>query len=98
MFAKNSKGARPGAITAFYNSASIIRHHTANGNFEKVDGRIKLTAKGRAHFAGRYADESAQFVEKSEAGQLAKFIKTGERKFLPDLWKDVTTSKVEILK
>lgn len=99
MFAKNSKGVRPGAITSFYNSGAIVRHHTANGNFEKVDGRIKLTAKGRAHFVGRYANESAQYVEKSDAGKIAKFIKSGNKNDLPDGWAaDVTTMAINILK
>lgn len=98
LFSAKSKGAKPGAITSFYNSGSIIRHHVGNSNMEKVDGRIKLTAKGRAHFAGRYADESAQYVEKSEAGQLAKFMKTGTRSLLPKEWADVTTSEITIAK
>ncbi|MHC4322532.1 MAG: hypothetical protein ACYST3_09695 [Planctomycetota bacterium] len=99
LFAKNSKGVRPGAITSFYNSGAIIRHHSANGNFEKVDGRIKLTAKGRAHFGGRYANDSAQYVEKSDAGKLAKFIKSGNVKDMPDGWaNEVTTMRIEILK
>lgn len=99
MFAKGSRGVRPGAITSFYNSGAIVRHHSANNNFEKVDGRIKLTAKGRAHFVGRYADESAQFVEKSDAGKLAKFIKSGNVSMLPDGWKsDVTTMEITINK
>lgn len=99
MFAKGSKGVRPGAITSFYNSGAIVRHHTANSNFEKVDGRIKLTAKGRAHFAGRYASESAQYVEKTDAGKIAKFIKSGNKNDLPDGWAaDVTTMAISILK
>lgn len=99
MFGAKSKGARPGAITSFYNSGAIVRHHSGNGNFEKVEGRIKLTAKGRAHFQGRYANESAQYVEKSDAGKIAKFIKSGNVSMLPDGWKnEVTTMEVNILK
>ena len=99
LLVKNSKGVRPGAITSFYNSGAIVRHHTANGNFEKVDGRIKLTAKGRAHFVGRYANESAQYVEKSDAGKIAKFIKTGNANELPDGWAgEVTSMEISILK
>ena len=99
MFAKNSKGVRPGALTAFYNSGAIVRHHSANGNFTKDAGRIKLTAKGRAHFVGRYANESAQYVEKSDAGKLAKFIKSGNVSDLPDGWKgEVTTMEIAINK
>ncbi len=99
MFAAKTKGARPGAITSFYNSGAIVRHHTANGNFTKTDGRIMLTAKGKAHFAGRYANDSAQYVEKSDAGKIAKFIKSGSVAMLPDGWKgEVTTMEINILK
>lgn len=99
LFAKNSKGVRPGAITSFYNSGAIVRHHTGNKNFTKVDGRIQLTAKGRAHFAGRYANESAQYVEKSDAGKIAKFLKSGSDAMLPDGWKgEVTAMEISITK
>lgn len=99
LFAKGSKGVRPRAITSFYNSGAIIRHHTGNKNFTKVDGRIQLTAKGRAHFAGRYANESAQYVEKSNAGKIAKFLKSGNVSMLPDGWKgEITSMEVSILK
>ena len=99
MFSKGSKGVRPGALTAFYNSGAIVRHHSANKNFQKVDGRIQLTAKGRAHFAGRYANESAQYVEKSDAGKLAKFIKSGKISDMPDGWAaDITTMEIQITK
>ena len=99
MFAKGSKGVRPGALTSFYNSGAIVRHHSNNNNFEKVDGKIKLTAKGRAHFSGRYANESAQYVEKSDAGKIAKFCKSGKVADLPDGWKgEVTTMQIAILK
>lgn len=99
MFAKGSKGARPNAITSFYNSGAIVRHHSANKNFEKKDGRIMLTAKGRAHFSGRYANESAQYVEKSDAGKIAKFIRSGKVSDLPDGWaSDVSTMEITINK
>ena len=99
LFTKGSKGVKPGALTSFYNSGAIVRHHSANSNFEKVDGRIRLTAKGRAHFSGRYANESAQYVEKSDAGKIAKFIKSGKVADLPDGWKrEVTTMAISILK
>jgi hypothetical protein len=99
MFGAKSNGVRPGAITSFYNSGAIVRHHVGNGNFVKADGRIKLTPKGRAHFVGRYANESAQFVEKSDAGKIAKFVKSGSVAMLPDGWKaDVTTMEITITK
>ena len=99
LFGAKSKGVRPGAITSFYNSGAIVRHHSANKNMEKVDGKIKLTAKGKAHFAGRYANDSAQYVEKSDAGKIAKFIKSGNVAMLPDGWKgEITSMEIGILK
>jgi len=86
-----SKGTKPGNISMFYNSASIIRHHMGNGNFEKVNGLIKLTAKGRGHFASRIENDSAQFVDKKEAASIAKAMKSGKLSDLPTDWKTAVT-------
>lgn len=86
-----SKGTTPGNISNFYNSASIIRHHIGNKNFEKVDGLIKLTAKGRGHFQARIADDSAQFVDKKEAASIAKAMRSGKVADLPTDWKSAVT-------
>lgn len=91
-----SKGVKPGSMTCFYNSASIVRHHTANGNFKKENGLIKLTPKGRAHFKIRYSEDSAQFVDKPEAAALAKALRSGNKNDLPTEWKSVTMSPVEL--
>ena len=94
---KNAKGAKPGHLAKFYNSASIVRHHTANGNFSRKDGRVILTAKGRAHFTARLSDDSAQYVEKSEAAAVARALKSGKDKDLPEIWRGaVTLSPVEL--
>lgn len=96
MMLPKSKGARPGAISSFYNSASIIRHHSANGNFEKVDGRIKLTAKGRAHFMARITEDR---VDKKESATLAKAMRSGKDSDLPNVWKgEITLSEITITK
>lgn len=93
------KSVKSGAITSFYNSGSILRHHKANGNMEKKDGKIALTAKGKAHFLSRYSDTSAQYVEKSDAGMIAKAIKSGNMKDMPKEWAgEVTLSKITIMK
>ena len=60
LVAPKTKGVKPGNLTCFYNSGSIVRHHTANGNFKKVNGLIQLTPKGREHFKVRYTEDSAQ--------------------------------------
>ena len=86
-----SKGTKPGNISGFYNSASIIRHHMGNGNFEKVDGLIKLTGKGRGHFGARIENDSAQFVDKKEAASIAKAMKSGKISDLPSDWKTAVT-------
>jgi hypothetical protein len=92
-----SKGVKPGQLAAFYNSASIIRHHTANGNFTRENGLLKLTAKGHAHFKSRLSEDSAQFVDKSEAAQLAKALVSGKASDLPTEWKgQATLLKIEI--
>lgn len=96
MLLPKSKGAKSGAISAFYNSASIVRHHVANKNMERVDGRIKLTAKGKAHFMLRITDDT---VCKKEAATLAKAMRTGNAKDLPAVWKgEVTLSEITIAK
>ncbi len=86
-----SKGTRPGNISGFYNSGSILRHHVGNGNMEKIDGLIKLTAKGRGHFQSRIADDSAQFVDKAEAAGIAKALRSGKVSDLPSDWKSAVT-------
>jgi hypothetical protein len=92
-----SKGVRPVNMTCFYNSGSIMRHHTANGNFKKENGMVKLTSKGRAHFKIRYSEDSAQFVDRSEAAQLAKALISGNVSDLPAEWKgNVTLSPVTL--
>jgi hypothetical protein len=96
MLLPKSKGARPGAISAFYNSASIIRHHVGNGNFEKIDGRIKLTAKGRAHFLARVTEDQ---IDKKESAALAKAMRSGKASDLPAVWKgEITLSEITITK
>ncbi len=91
-----SKGVRSGAISAFYNSASIIRHHIGNGNFERADGKIKLTAKGRAHFMNRVTEER---VDKKESAALAKALRSGKDSDLPNVWKgEITLSEITITK
>jgi hypothetical protein len=86
-----SKGTKPGNVSGFYNSASIIRHHTGNGNMEKVDGLIRLTAKGRGHFQSRIENDSAQFVDKKEAASIAKALRSGKVSDLPADWKTAVT-------
>ncbi len=96
MLLPKSKGARSGSISAFYNSASIIRHHSANGNFEKRDGRIFLTTKGKAHFMARITSEA---VSKKESATLAKALRSGSAKDLPKEWHgEVTLSEITIAK
>lgn len=91
-----SKGVRPGHLSCFYNSASIIRHHMANKNFEKVDGKIRLTKKGRAHFDARIEDDS---VDKKEASQIGKALRSGKLSDLPAEWTTtVTMSEVTVAK
>jgi hypothetical protein len=86
-----SKGTRPGNVTGFYNSGSILRHHVGNGNMEKIDGMIRLTAKGRGHFQARIKDDSAQFVDKAEAASIAKAIRSGKVSDLPSEWRTAVT-------
>ena len=62
-----------------------------NGNFEKIDGLIKLTAKGRGHFQARIENDSAQFVDKKEAASIAKAMKSGKLSDLPSDWKSAVT-------
>ena len=96
MLLPKSKGMRSGAISTFYNSTSIIRHHVANGNFERVDGRIKCTAKGRTHFAARITSEA---IDKKEIAAIAKALRSGKDADLPSAWKgQVELSEVTILK
>jgi hypothetical protein len=96
MLLPKSKGARPGAISSFYNSASIIRHHIANGNMQKIDGRIQLTAKGRAHFLARVTNDQ---VDKKESAALAKAMRSGKASDLPAVWKgEITLSEITITK
>jgi len=97
MVGKSAKGATPGDLSAFYNSPSVVRHHTGNKNFGRKDGRVILTAKGKAHFAGRLSEDSAQFVEKSEAAAIAKALRSGKDSDLPEIWQGaVTLSPVEL--
>ena len=97
LVAPTSKGVKPGNLTCFYNSGSIVRHHTANGNFKKENGMVKLTPKGREHFKIRYSEDSAQFVDKGDAAQLAKALISGNAADLPDSWKgEVTLSQVTL--
>lgn len=94
MLLPKSKGVRPNAITSFYNSGSIIRHHTGNGNFLKVDGKITLTPKGKKHFQDRITNES---INKKEIASLAKALRTG--KDLPTEWKgEVELSEITVAK
>jgi hypothetical protein len=89
-----SKGVKSGSISAFYNSASIIRHHVGNGNFERADGLIKLTAKGRAHFMARITSDA---VDKKESATIAKAMRSGLQKDLPGDWTgEVTFSEITI--
>lgn len=91
-----TKGVRPGNLSCFYNSASIVRHHMANKNFEKVDGKIKLTAKGRDHFNSRVEED---VVDKKEASGIAKALRSGKTADLPTEWKSsVTMSEVTVAK
>lgn len=92
----SSKGVRPVNMTCFYNSGSIVRHHTANGNFKRENGMVKLTPKGREHFKVRYTEDSAQYVDKSEAAQLAKALVSGNKSDLPNEWKACTLSPVTL--
>ena len=78
LTAPKSRGTKPVNLSNFYNSASIVRHHTANGNFNRENGMLQLTAKGRAHFKVRYTEDSAQHVDKSEAGAIAKALISGK--------------------
>lgn len=91
-----TKGVRPGNLSCFYNSASIIRHHMANKNFAKVDGKIVLTAKGRDHFDARIEED---VVDKKEATGIAKALRSGKTADLPAEWKgEVTMSEVTVAK
>ena len=89
-----ARGCKPGEMSCFYNSASIVRHHLANKNFAKKDGRLTLTTKGRAHFNARIEDDC---VDKKEATAIAKALKSGKQADLPSDWKgEVTFSEVTI--
>ena len=91
-----SKGCRPGEMSCFYNSSSIVRHHIANKNFVKIDGKLTLTAKGRDHFEARVESEA---VDKKEASAIAKALKSGKQADLPGDWKgEVTFSEVTVSK
>ncbi len=91
-----TKGVRPGNLSSFYNSASIVRHHLANKNFSKVDGKLVLTAKGREHFNSRVTDE---VVDPKEAKGIAKALRSGKTSDLPTEWKtSVTMSEVTVAK
>lgn len=89
-----SKGVRPGNLSCFYNSASIVRHHTANGNFKKVNGMLLLTPKGRAHFKIRFSEDSAQFVDSGECKSIASALRSGKASDLPTEWKACALSPV----
>jgi hypothetical protein len=91
-----AKGVKPGHLTAFYNSSSIVRHHKANGNFKMENGMLKLTPKGRAHFKVRLTEDSAQHVDKSEAGQIAKALLSGKVSDLPTEWRSCSMSPVTL--
>jgi hypothetical protein len=91
-----TKGVKPGNLSCFYNSASIVRHHLANKNFVKKDGKLLLTAKGRAHFDARIEEE---VVNKKEASGIAKALRSGKPADLPADWKgEVTFSEVTVAK
>lgn len=100
MIGAKSKGAKSGAIASFYNSASIIRHHTANGNFGRKDGRVILTAKGQKYFRDRMLEDSAQHTDKREIAALVKAIKSGKTKDLPEAFqgRGMTMSPITIAK
>jgi len=91
MVGKGAKGAKPSELSRFYNSASVVSHHTKNGNFGRKDGRVILTKKGIAHFTARLSEDSAQFVEKSEAAAVAKALRSGKDKDLPEIWQGSVT-------
>ena len=91
-----SKGTKPVNLTSFYNSGSIVRHHTANGNFKRENGLLVLTPKGRGHFNVRYTEDSAQHVDKSEAAAIAKALISGKSSDLPSEWRACTLSPVTL--
>ena len=96
LTAAKSRGTKPGNLSAFYNSASIVRHHTANGNFNRENGMLVLTAKGRGHFKVRYTEDSAQHVDKSEAAAIAKALVSGKVSDLPTEWRSCTMSPITL--
>jgi hypothetical protein len=68
----------------------------ANGNFERKEGKILLTSKGRTHFLDRIKNDQ---VDKKEITSLAKALRTGEKNALPTVWKgEVTLSQITITK
>ncbi len=96
MLLPKSKGVRANAITSFYNSGSIIRHHTGNGNFARQEGKVILTSKGRTHFLDRIKNDS---IDKKEVTSLAKALRTGNKNDLPTGWKgEVELSEITVTK
>ena len=57
FFTKRPNGEYPliaGArLSRFYGSATVLRHHSKNGNFEKSGIFYRMTAQGAAKFQGR---------------------------------------------
>jgi hypothetical protein len=82
MFKKRSSGEFPliagSKISRFYQSATILRHHTGNGNFEKSGVFYRLTSQGAAKFQGRVtAANKNQSVDHALLPFFLKAIQTG---------------------
>jgi hypothetical protein len=64
-------------LCRFYGSDAVIRHHTAKGNIERINGSYRITAQGKDKFMGRVVGSNGQSVDRDLLPEFMTAIKTG---------------------